>query len=83
MYDLARYVTAPDLGKRITHLREQQGLTKASLARILRVSNVTISNWEEGAVDAMNWRNLVALADTLQVPLDKLIDAEGGPTISS
>lgn len=77
MYDPSRYVSAHDLGKRITYLREQQGLNKAALARILRVSDVTISKWEGGAVDAMNWRNLVALADTLQIRLEKLIVAEG------
>lgn len=74
MHDPNRYVSAAELGRRIKRHRKDQGISKAGLARIIDVSDVTIAYWEAGTVDAMNWRNLVALADTLGVPLNELID---------
>lgn len=75
MHDPNRYVPAEELGKRITTLRNELGISKAGLARIIDVSDVTISYWEAGRVDAMSWRKLVALADTLNVSFSELVEA--------
>lgn len=62
------------LGPRIKRLRQQANLNKAALARLVGVSDVTISYWESGAIKQIGHERLVALAEALGCPLSELLD---------
>lgn len=68
------------LGPRIKRLRQQANLTKAALARLVGVSDVTISYWESGAIKQIGHERLVALASSLGCPLSELLDDRPKPT---
>ncbi|MFC3282368.1 helix-turn-helix domain-containing protein [Litchfieldella rifensis] len=68
------------LGPRIKRLRQQAGLNKAALARLVGVSDVTISYWESGAIKQIGHERLVALACALGCPLSELLDDRPKPT---
>ncbi|MDR5904413.1 helix-turn-helix transcriptional regulator [Franzmannia qiaohouensis] len=61
------------LGPRIKQLRLEAGLNKAALARLVGVSDVTISYWESGAIKQIGHERLVALANAFGYPLDELL----------
>lgn len=63
------------IGKFISQLRKEKGLTQASLGEALGVSNRTVSKWENG--DGMPDVALLAeLAKMLGVSVDELLNAE-------
>lgn len=63
------------IGEFICRLRKDKGLTQASLAEILGISNRTVSKWENG--DGMpDVAMLTDLARTLDVSVDELLSAE-------
>lgn len=66
------------LGPRIKQLRLQAQLNKAALARLVGVSDVTISYWESGAIKQIGHERLVALAEALGCPLSHLLDDGAG-----
>lgn len=68
------------LGPRIKRLRQQANLNKAALARLVGVSDVTISYWESGAIKQIGHERLVALADALGCQLSELLDDSAPPT---
>lgn len=61
------------LGPRIKRLRQQANLNKAALARLVGVSDVTISYWESGAIKQIGHERLVALSEALKCPLSELL----------
>lgn len=63
------------IGEFICRLRKEKGLTQASLAELLGISNRTISKWENG--DGMpDIAMLPDLANALDVSVDELLSAE-------
>ncbi|MCK0744090.1 helix-turn-helix domain-containing protein [Chromohalobacter nigrandesensis] len=62
------------LGPRIKQLRIDAGLSKAALARRVGVSDVTISYWESGTIRQVGHERLIALADALHCPLERLLE---------
>lgn len=62
------------LGPRIKQLRIDAGLSKAALARRVGVSDVTISYWESGTIKQIGHERLIALADALHCPLERLLE---------
>ncbi|WP_224750210.1 helix-turn-helix domain-containing protein [Halomonas sp. ML-15] len=68
------------LGPRIKQLRLKAGLNKAALARLVGVSDVTISYWESGAIKQIGHERLVALANAFGCPLDELLSERSPET---
>ncbi|APX92391.1 hypothetical protein BWR19_05240 [Halomonas sp. 1513] len=68
------------LGPRIKQLRLEAGLNKAALARLVGVSDVTISYWESGAIKQIGHERLVALANAFGCPLDELLSERSPET---
>ena len=61
-----------DLGKNITEIREDRGLTQEELSEIIGVSRKTISNWET-ANKKPRLQDLLKLCDALSCDLDYLL----------
>lgn len=59
-----------ELGEEICRLREQAGLSKAALGRVLGVSGAAISQWEAG-VTKPSPKSLAEFARALHVPLSQ------------
>lgn len=68
------------LGPRIKQLRLEAGLNKAALARLVGVSDVTISYWESGAIRQIGHERLVALANAFGCPLEELLSERAPDT---
>ncbi|MCK0751442.1 helix-turn-helix domain-containing protein [Chromohalobacter japonicus] len=56
-------------------------MSKAALARRVGVSDVTISYWESGTIKQVGHERLIALADALHCPLERLL--EDGTAVST
>lgn len=69
-------VASLKLGERIHYYRTQKGLDKASLARIVGVSDVSIGYWESGHISEVGHRKLCRLCQALGVSLDSLLADE-------
>ncbi len=67
------------LGERVSSVREERGLSQASLAQKAGVSQGTIGNIESGA--RKRPRDLVAIAKALDVSADWLETGKGSPDI--
>jgi len=63
-------------GKRITLLRERTGLSQSQLAKESGIARVYIVEIERGRRNP-TLRNLVRLAEALQVPADQLLKGVG------
>ena len=61
------------IGKRITAMREQMGLTQTDLARLLNISPSRISDFERGAKTDCNVSTVKRLARVLGVSIDYLV----------
>lgn len=61
-----------ELGRRLTKLREEKGLTQKKLAKLLNMSNGTISNYENN-VHSPDPNTLCRLADFYGVTTDYLL----------
>jgi transcriptional regulator with XRE-family HTH domain len=68
------------VGERIRHLREQQGLSQAALARTLGASTMAINLLENGTTHAPHIERLIAIADLLGVSLDYLAGRTDDPS---
>lgn len=61
------------VGKFIANIRKEKGLTQEELARKLKVSNRTISNWENGKY-LPDYELLILLSKVLNVSITELIN---------
>lgn len=59
-------------GERLRALRSERGITQGALAARAKVNRVTIARFEAGA-RLPRYQTLVALADGLGVPIDRLL----------
>ena len=64
-------------GERITKARKHQGLTQEKLAEQLGISPQAVSSWERDEY-LPDTKNLIALADALDVTLDSLLREDNG-----
>ncbi len=62
----------PEIGKRISRLREQKGLTQLELAKALGVKRETVTQWETGTRD-LKTEYTVKLADFFDVSSDEIL----------
>ena len=62
---------ANGIGAKIKELRESKHLSQIELARLLDVSDKTVSAWENGS---RNPKNLIAIANALGVNVETLTD---------
>ena len=65
---------------RIKHLREQQGLTQAELARRLGVTRSSVNAWELG-ISVPSTQYVVELADLFRVSTDYLLGVDKTSTL--
>lgn len=71
-----------ELHKRLATLRKEKGLSQLELAESLNVSRQAISRWEVGTVIPTK-KNLLALSELYEVPLNVLLSDEIETDISS
>lgn len=64
----------PDMtfGQLLREFRKDRKLTQGQLAKLSHVSKVTVSNYEQEIVEP-RFRNVVAIADALEVDVEYLI----------
>lgn len=61
-----------EIGKRITELREQKGMTQAELARAISVQRETVNQWERGNRD-LKTKYTILLANYFNVTCDYIL----------
>lgn len=66
-----------NIADRITEERNRLGISKAELARRLRVTSATVGQWEAGEIKTISGENLLALAKALRVTPDWLLKGRG------
>lgn len=59
-------------GERLKELRKESGLSTMALGKIIGVSDITISRWENGKMDIVS-DNLIKLAKYFEVTTDYLL----------
>lgn len=64
-----------ELGSVIREARNARRLTQAELAAQVGASEVSVSNWERGTTTP-EYPNRVKLANVLQIPVSKLLEAD-------
>ena len=64
-----------EFGDRVKYLRLQRGLTLDALAKILHVSNATVSRWETGKIENVRTDKLLPLSEALGTSVAFLIGA--------
>lgn len=74
---LAVTVEPGEIGRRIKRARESRGWTQLVFAREASVSPSTVQRWEAGALPPV--RELIRIADVLQVETDVLVEPEERP----
>lgn len=62
------------LGLRIQALREEAGLSKAHVARVCGVSDVSVGYWENGTIQGIGHTHLVPLAGLFGLTVSELLD---------
>lgn len=62
------------LQNKIKELRTTAGMNKATLARHVGVSDVTIGYWENGTIKNMSADKLLRIADTFAMSVSELLD---------
>ena len=68
------------LGKMLKQFREEQGISQATLAGMLKVSRPTISQIESGQ-RKISAEELLTLAKVLNVTIERLLGLEKEPTV--
>ncbi len=74
-----------DLGKRLSELRKERGLTQVQLAELSNCSQQLIASYEAGCLNIPVWR-LLNIADALGLSLDNILkgssaaDRKRGPS---
>lgn len=63
-----------ELGQRIALERERLGVTRAALARLVGVSDVSVHYWERGVIKQIGHNNLLALARVFGLTVSELLD---------
>lgn len=61
------------LGERIKQLRHDAGLSKAGLARLVGVSDVSVHYWESGIIQQIGHERLLSLSNALGCTVDYLL----------
>lgn len=61
-----------DFGPRLRRLREERAISQVEMARRLKTTAPTISNWEKG-IRTPHFTHLCNLADAFGVSLDRLM----------
>jgi transcriptional regulator with XRE-family HTH domain len=69
-----------DLGKRLSELRKERGLTQVQLAELSNCSQQLIASYEAGRLNIPVWR-LLSIADALGLSLDDIL--KGPPSTAS
>ena len=69
-----------DLGKRLSELRKERGLTQVQLAELSDCSQQLIASYEAGRLNIPVWR-LLSIADALGLSLDDIL--KGPPSNAS
>lgn len=64
-----------NFGKNLAAIRAAKGLTQQDLATQIKVTNVTVGNWERG-VSLPQQKYLVALSEALSVPVSQLVGGD-------
>lgn len=54
-------------GERIRARRQELGMTMAQLGELVGVDKTTIKRWEDGAIEKVDYRKVIAIADALHV----------------
>ncbi|MCP4466519.1 MAG: helix-turn-helix transcriptional regulator [Halieaceae bacterium] len=67
-----------NFGSRIKKIREEKGLNKAELARLVSVTRASLSKWEKGDVSDVSATTLARIADQLGVDMRTLLDGGVG-----
>jgi transcriptional regulator with XRE-family HTH domain len=67
-------VEPEEIGRRIKHAREQAGWTQLEFALHANVSPSSVQRWEAGKLPRV--RELMRLADLLDVPAEQLVESE-------
>lgn len=62
------------LKHKIRDLREAAGMSKATLARAVGVTDVTVGYWESGAIKNIGADKLIKLANTFGLSVSDLLD---------
>lgn len=60
--------------QRLTKAREAKGLSKSEFVRLIKVSNATVTNWENGKVEMIKGENLINVCRALGVTEDWLMN---------
>ncbi|MDF1555520.1 MAG: helix-turn-helix transcriptional regulator, partial [Deferrisomatales bacterium] len=66
-------------GDRVRQIREEKELTQLYIAEVVGVSVDTVSRWENKRTQAIRGDNVRALAAALEVPVEDITLAAGGP----
>jgi transcriptional regulator with XRE-family HTH domain len=74
-----------ELGQTIKNLREAAGYSQGALARLIKASRPTVTQWENGSTKNIRGENLIALAKVFGITIDELLGsshAKIGDTLS-
>lgn len=69
------------IGERIRHLREREGISQAALARAIGATRAAVNAWEMGLSNP-NMQSLIELAKYLHVSVDHLLGLDDAETVS-
>lgn len=74
-------VVALTVGDRVRLCREAKGITKAQVARALKVSAPTAGDWENGNTKQPTGANLLNMRDALGYNMDFIVRGKGMPLL--
>ena len=74
-------MTQHEFGERLRAFRKQQKLTQKQLGQRINISNATISQWEDGALNP-GLTHIVNLCEAFGLSLDDLLDLKKTPNRS-
>jgi transcriptional regulator with XRE-family HTH domain len=80
----ASQVVKPDIKSiagRLQACRQAKGITKAELARRLKVSAATVGDWENGDTKAPTGENLLNMRDAVGYDIDYIVRGKGMPML--
>lgn len=78
---LTTVIAPEEIGRRIKRAREKRGWTQLQLAMEANVSPSSVTRWEAGKLPPV--RELIRLADLLEIPPDQLVEDEPADDITA
>ena len=72
---IAEYLSDGFIGKKIQKLREERGMKRSELAKLLNVTPPTVHRWE-GGIRVPDLMTLMKIADILGVKVDDLLEKD-------